>query len=477
MRMQRTFMIAAAAVSLVSTPVPSPAWAQAPVSTETRSDLALTIYGNGLGLVSDRRWANFTKGLNELSLEGLSPKILSDSLVTEISGGAKVLSRERLAANLTPRAVMNANVGKAGFLVRQHPGTGAEISEPATLLSVQGGIVARIGGRVVLNPDGRWAFANPALGAPEGLRPHPVLKLSLAAETTGRHDLALRYLSGGLSWRPVYTADWRPTDGLVDLQAWAVLGNATGVDFDQAWVRLVAGQVHRVSRPQPRQLARGMKAEAAMMAAAAPLPSRQALAGYHLYRLPATVSLADGAEVQVALMPRLQIKAERRLVSEGSPQAFGVQRNVGEPAHPAIRLAFTTPKGDAAQPLPSGTVRLYGADAQGLAQFLGEDRIGDVPVGGKAVLNAGRAFDITVSRKQTSFRRESNRVFESGHQARLHNGGAKPARVQVVETLPGDWTILDSDRPHERDGGRAVWTIVVPAGGDAVLNYRVRVRN
>ncbi len=473
MRMLRTPTITAAAFSMLVVSAPLSTSAQAPVGTETQTDLALTIYGNGLGLVSDRRWANFTKGLNELSLEGLSPKILSDSLVTEISGGARVMSRERLAANLTPRALMRANIGKAGFLIRRHPETGAEISEPATLLSVQGGIVARIGNRVVLNPDGRWAFNR----APEGARPHPVLKLSLDAETAGRHDLALRYLSGGLSWRPVYTADWHEADGRINLQAWAVLGNATGVDFEQAWVRLVAGQVHRVSRPQPRVMARAMKAEAGMMAADASVPARQALAGYHLYRLPAAVTLADGAEMQVALMPKLRIKTERRLVSEGFPQAFGAQRNAGEPTHPIIRLAFTTPKGNAAEPLPSGVVRLYGADAQGLAQFLGEDRIGDVPVGGKAVLNAGRAFDVTVTRKQTSFRRESNRVFETGHQARLHNGGTKPARVRVVETLPGDWTILDSDRPHERDGGRAVWYIDVPAGGDAVLNYRVRVRN
>ena len=126
--------------------------AETTLDTQSRTDLALTIYGNGLGLVSDRRWMVLSKGLNSLALDGLSPQIITDSLVTDLSGGARVLSRERRSANLTPRNLMAANVGKDGYLISSHPETGADISRPATLLSVQGGVVARIGGRVVLNP-------------------------------------------------------------------------------------------------------------------------------------------------------------------------------------------------------------------------------------------------------------------------------------------------------------------------------------
>lgn len=472
---RRRFPLAIAAFAAAALAHPVSSGAQTPLGAGARTDLALTIYANGLGLVSDRRAADFSKGVNALSLVGLSPRIIADSLVTDVGGGVTVLSRERRAANLTPGKVMAANVGRDGYLIRHHPETGAEIAEPARLLSLQRGVIARIGGRTVINPEGRWAFD----ALPGSMSAEPALVLSAAAPNAGRQDVQLRYLTDGLHWRAVYTADWNGEAGHLDLKAWAVLDNATGIDFDQAWVRLVAGQVNRVSPPRvPVPMARAMKSEAVgAVAADASLPARQAVGGYHLYRLASTVSLADGAEVQVALMPEMRIKAERQLVSEGYPAAFGAQRGQPEPTHPLVRIGFTTPKDAQAQPLPGGTVRLYGADKQDDSQFLGEDRFDDTPVGGAVELDAGRAFDVTVKRRQTAFQRVSNRVFESGHQVRLVNGGAKPARVVVAETLPGDWSILDSDRPHERDGARAVWTVEVPAGGDAVLNYRVQVRN
>jgi hypothetical protein len=48
--------------------------------------------------------------------------------------------------------------------------------------------------------------------------------------------------------------------------------------------------------------------------------------------------------------------------------------------------------------------------------------------------------------------------------------------VEVVEAFPGEWTILEESRPHERvDARTARWEVAVPAGGSATLTYRVRV--
>lgn len=304
------------------------------------------------------------------------------------------------------------------------------------------------------------------------------MTLAVAVDAAGPRTLELRYLTDGLKWRPAYTAKWSEADGQLALNAWAVVDNSTGTDFTGAWLRLVAGQVNRQSAPMPpRPMARAMKAEGAMLAADTGPPAREALGGYHLYRLPVTVDLADGTSQQVPLLAEIKVKAERKLVSEGYPQAYGQARGDADPTHPLVRLDFTAPGGDKAEPLPAGTVRLYGRDRLGTAQFLSEDRIDDTPRGAKASLDAGRAFDVTVARAQTAFHRESRQVFESGHRITVHNGGLRPAAVEVLEAIPGDWTILDSDRAHERSGGRARWLVEVAAGADAILNYRVQVRN
>ena len=56
------------------------AQAQQNVTVADRTALALTIYGNGLALVKDRRRAELPIGINELSLSGISPQMIADSL-------------------------------------------------------------------------------------------------------------------------------------------------------------------------------------------------------------------------------------------------------------------------------------------------------------------------------------------------------------------------------------------------------------
>lgn len=412
--------------------------AETAVGLSTRSDLAVTVYGNGLGLIADRRRVVLSKGNNALGVEGLSPALIADSLLATFDKSARVTTITQNRQRARQRDIMRENISKAAHLVRVHPQTGADVLIPAT----------------------------------------PSLTLGASADEDGPRALDLRYLSDGLKWHPAYTAEWSDADGQLSIKAWAVIDNSTGSDFNGAWLKLVAGQVNRQSAPPPpRPMARAMKAEGAMLAADSGAPAREAFGGYHIYSLPATVDLADGASQQVPLMAEIRIKAERKLISEGYPQAFGSARGSADPTHPLVRLDFTAPSGQTAQPLPAGTVRLYAKDRAGIAQFLGEDRLGDTPRGGKANLDAGRAFDVAVARAQTSFNRESRQVFESGHRLTLHNGGSRPAMVEVVEVIPGDWTILDSDRAHERADGRARWTIEVAAGADAVLNYRVQVRN
>ncbi|MBT3910378.1 MAG: hypothetical protein HOF27_11975 [Rhodospirillaceae bacterium] len=147
------------------------------------------------------------------------------------------------------------------------------------------------------------------------------------------------------------------------------------------------------------------------------------------------------------------------------------------PSNRAIRLSFENPKSDTAQPLPAGTVRLYGPDSSGAQQFLGEDRVGDIPIGDDVKLNAGKAFDVRVFRHQSDFRRQDRNKFEAAYEIVLVNDGTKVETVKIVEAVPGDWRLMDSDQPHTRENNQAVWRITVPAKGKAGFTYRVAVRN
>jgi hypothetical protein len=49
--------------------------------------------------------------------------------------------------------------------------------------------------------------------------------------------------------------------------------------------------------------------------------------------------------------------------------------------------------------------------------------------------------------------------------------------VDVVEPMPADWEILDQSHDHtKKDAHTAIFSVDVPADGETVVEYRVRVR-
>ncbi len=106
-------------------------------------------------------------------------------------------------------------------------------------------------------------------------------------------------------------------------------------------------------------------------------------------------------------------------------------------------------------------------------------RIADTAAGANVALETGAAFDITVNRRQTDFKRIGlpETCFESAWSIEVMNAKDRPVTVDVVEILPGDWEILDESAEHLKSGAdQATWTLAVPAQGRTTLEYRVRVR-
>jgi hypothetical protein len=226
-------------------------------------------------------------------------------------------------------------------------------------------------------------------------------------------------------------------------------------------------------------MARGRVAAAPpMMAEAKAMPERQSLADLHLYRLPGQVTLADQRTRQVTLLRSPALAVDQEYVSEAGVVPF---REAGEPQprHPQVRLRLTNNNGDGGQPLPAGIVRVFATAADGVPRLIGEDRIDHTPAGGRITLSPGLAFDITVLRRQTDFKTAglAENTSESAWAIDVQNAKDREVAVDLVETMPGDWTILAETAPHTKPAAdRAVWRLSVPAKGKAQLTYRVRVQ-
>ncbi|MCG8510035.1 MAG: hypothetical protein MI741_12480, partial [Rhodospirillales bacterium] len=112
-------------------------------------------------------------------------------------------------------------------------------------------------------------------------------------------------------------------------------------------------------------------------------------------------------------------------------------------------------------------------------QFAGEQSISHKAAGETVVLDMGDASDIGVQYEQQDFKKEGlpEKTFESAQWIRVTNAKSDPVSVWVVEKFPGVAEFLEkSVDPDEFTRLQAAWAIDVPAGGETVVTYRVRVR-
>lgn len=220
-----------------------------------------------------------------------------------------------------------------------------------------------------------------------------------------------------------------------------------------------------------------------MMAASAP-PQEEALYEYHLYTLPRPTDILDRQTKQVALLAAPEVPVTQVLVVEGHPSAY---RATGTDGWGRVKveaqLRFANRDAPLGMPLPKGVIRVYARDSRGHAQFVGEDRIDHTPKNETVSLRLGESFDVTARRKQTSFRKLSGSgaydyAYEAGFAMELKNAKPEAVRVKVLETLPGDWRILEENALHTKEAANlASWSIQVPAEGTKTLTWVAQVRH
>jgi hypothetical protein len=337
---------------------------------------------------------------------------------------------------------------------------------------VAGGVpVFRVGGAIETGgTNSPWRIRFDDL--PAGLRERPTLIAELEAASAGQQKIDLAYITGGLSWKADYVAVFDEDAGRLQLTGLASLSNASGADFGNARVRLIAGSLNRASAPpMPKMMrAMAMPAAEAMDASVAPVQSFE----YYAYDLPRRVTLMDRETRQLPLLAATPLKVSREYRLDSS-QGIG-WRHMQDGEQRANAAVYLNAKNETGRPLPRGVVRIYGAGDEAL-QLLGEDMLPHLPAGEKIELLAGQAFDLTARRVQLKHDQLGRDQFAARWQVVVKNAKGRAVEVRVIEPMPGDWKIEDASHPHERlDANRAAWTLKVPANGETKLEYRVSWR-
>ena len=371
---------------------------------------------------------------------------------------------------LTPTKLMEKAVGQEVEIVRTNPGSGAQVTEKATVLSVNDGVVLRIGNRIeVLRADGvptRVIFDK----VPENLRARPTLSVTVQSERAGSRSARLSYLSTGLSWKADYVALFDEKAGKLDLQGWITLTNQSGTSFANAETQLIAGDINLVRGDQNYDWQQAQRVQSTRRAGVES-GQRPKLADYYVYPLPERTTIADNQTKQVGFLDSSGVTASK--VYRYRAPWF---QSLNEPVHAEVAVDFANAGGAGlGAQLPAGIVRVYVRDVAGKPKFVGEDRIEHTPQGSELSVKTGEAFDITV--QPTLERQERVTLFRSRYAMKYLVRNARDEAVTVNVRQSGLWrdgkVIQESLKSTNVDAYTLQWPVPVPANGQATLTFTV----
>ncbi len=440
-----------------------------------RSSASVTVYNVNLALVRETRSLKVDRaGLAALRFmdvpSAINPRTVHLKSMTS-PGALSVLEQNYEYDLISPEKLLEKYVGKEVEVVEQAQDLTTRVSK-ATLLSVNGAPVYRIGDRIVLNQTGRVTLAS----VPPDLVARPTLVWTVRADRPGPQEIEASYLTDGMNWSADYVAVVDPDDRSSDLTGWVTIENRSGATFRDATLKLVAGDVRRVT-PSPQPVYEAMRADL-KAAAGAPQFAEDSFFEYHLYTLERPTTIKDNQTKQITLLQASSVPLLKRLLLVGQPVWYrGRYGTVSKDQKVSVVLEFKNSKeGGLGMPLPKGTVRVYKKDRSGAEQFVGEDSISHTPRDETVKLKVGEAFDVVADRTQTDFKSLSPRESESAFEISIRNHKDEDVTVTVREPVGGDWQILQSSQTYKKiDAGTIEFEVKVPKNQEVKLTYRVRV--
>jgi len=442
------------------------------ITAAEQRDVMLTVYNGNLGLVKDVREVRLDAGLIETHFMDVAAQIDPTSVLLRSltdPTGLKILEQNYEYDLLSSEKLMEKYVGRK---VRLYQSNGT--FQEATLLSTRGPVYD-INGQIHMGHFGSVVL--PAL--PENLVSKPTLAWLLRNPRPAPQRVEASYLTGGISWKSDYVMLINAADSRADLTGWVTINNQSGATYQNAALKLVAGDINRAASRDDSRRAMEMAAKAASPAVADREFKSEGFFEYHLYTLDGRTTIKESQTKQLTLLSAADFPVEKRFIYYGAASYHRTQYGVPI-ANQKVGVYLdirNTKENRLGVPLPKGKVRVYKADASGSQQLIGEDWIDHTPKDERVRIKMGEAFDVVGERVQKDWKRIGSNLYEIEWEITLRNHKKEAVTVEVIEPMPGDWEILRSTQPHEKvEAFTARWKVPVPKEGAATLGYRTRVR-
>ncbi|GAB4309237.1 MAG: DUF4139 domain-containing protein [Phototrophicales bacterium] len=457
---------------------------QAQEDTDDDSDVAVTVYNQGTALIRDRRSFDLSEGVNQVDFTDVASSIDATS-VSFVSlsdpDGTFVLEQNYVYDLVGTGALLERYIDQVITVTTSDGSTFSGVllsGRGDIILQDEGGQVTVVGGDDVRN------ISFPAL--PDGLITRPTLRWLVFSSISGRQDVELTYLTGGISWTADYNILLNTDNTSLDLNGWITLTNTSGTSYDDAQLKLVAGDVNRIA-PEDFYYIEEQEMMAMDRVAAAPAGVEQReFFEYQLYEIGRPVTIGNNETKQVEFVTGSGITANTYYVYDGSDYFYGYYSPITDPGYGLTGitdvqnyLEFSTgEESGLGADLPAGRVRVYQEDVDGAALLIGENRIEHTPEGEEINIYLGNAFDLVGERIQTDFNLVANNVLQETYEIHLRNRkDDDTVEIRVPERLFrwSNWEILSTSHDYTQlDSATIEFRVDVPPGEEVVITYTVQ---
>ena len=471
---------------------------------------ALTIYNQNFFVARERFSLDLKPGINRVEYAGIAAHLEPDSVILRDPAGRALQILEQNYRNdpISQELLLSLYEGKSiDFVIGQN----GEKFQTVSGKIVRSGYVSSSSyapgypqpaySQPIIEVNGVLRFGLPGLPLFPALTGDSILKptLNWLLETNnpGKFDAELSYVSGGMSWQADYnlvvTDQPRgPANGktdVLDLVGWITMRNQSGKTFDNARIKLLAGDVSKIQEGSIANRLYAAKSMAMEADAAAPVVREKSFDEFHLYTLERPTTLHDQETKQVEFVRATGIRAQRIYSYDGanlaqygysSPDQVRQEANYGTQSNGKVWVMEEFKNSDTNHlgiPLPKGKLRFYRSDTDGHLEFVGENTIDHTPKDETIRVYTGNAFDVVGERKRTNFHVESNQHWmDESFEIHVRNHKKEAVNVRVVEHLYRgiNWKLADqSQQSRKMDAQTVEFPVSVASDGEAVVTYTV----
>jgi hypothetical protein len=355
----------------------------------------------------------------------------------------------------------------------------------AQMVSASDQPIVEVNGQLRFSLPGTPVF--PSLTDDSILKPR--LEWMLATDKAGKFPAEFSYVTGGMSWQADYNIVAPEKGDLVDIIGWVTMDNQTGKTFENARIKLMAGDVNKIQPGQNYDRLEARAQAAVVNGAFAPPVTEKAFDEYHLYTLERTTTLRDRETKQVEFIHAAGVGTKQIYIYDGvkidanryngwgwdnirNDHSYGTESN---PKIWVMREFVNSQANHLGMPLPKGRVRFYRRNDDGQIEFTGENVIDHTPRDETVRIYTGNAFDLAGERRRTNYLVDMGKsTATESFEIRVRNHKKEPVDIRVVEHLYRalTWDIASSSADYKKTDAHTIeFPVTIAPNGEKTINY------